>query len=156
MPLVIAAVIIALSVIPIDITPWAFSAHSPVYTRFSYHIFHASTVHALINAWCIISVCVMYRVKKSRLIPALIIAAIAPDFVISGHTAIVGLSAICFALIGIVLTENRRPLTSHIRVLFFIALGLPFSSVCVALHLYAFIGGIIYGLVFLCPCIKET
>ncbi|MBD5173845.1 MAG: rhomboid family intramembrane serine protease [Bacteroidales bacterium] len=152
--LTVAAVVLAIAAIPVTLTDWALSVRSGLYTRLTFHFFHASIFHALINCWCLLSVSIIYKVRSTRLIPAFIIAALAPDFTIAGHCCVVGLSAVCFALIGIVLIENKCSLKSYFCVLFFIALGVPFPSVCVALHLYAFLCGILFGLIFLYPCIK--
>ena len=75
--------------------------------RLGYSFFHASFVHAALNAWCLISVLFLYEISWRRLAVAYFIAVAAPQFVLSSVPT-VGLSAACFALFGLIAFQVKR------------------------------------------------
>ncbi|MCM1356416.1 MAG: rhomboid family intramembrane serine protease [Staphylococcus sp.] len=144
--LIISAVVIALSFL--HITEW----HTVgVYTgcaisqRVSYHFFHASLIHAVINAWCLLSIVFLFNVKPWRLCLAFAIATLIPDICLSS-TPTVGLSVVCYALLGSVTFLTRRRLLFIGSIATFILIGYFFNSVNASSHLFGFISGLFVGL----------
>lgn len=138
----------------------------PLYARLLYSFFHASIPHAIINSWCLLSIVFVYDVPMAYLVSAYIIAVTFPashfSFVIShlgGNAAAptVGLSAVCFALLGMVSFQAKRRRFFHAWVLSFIVVCgflLPLlCSVCgytIAtpnniLHIYSYVAGLMVG-----------
>ncbi len=136
--------------------------------RFAYSFFHASVPHALINCWCLLSIAFIYRISFGYLIAAYTIAVTYPVnaiyalqcsiFNVQCSTPTIGLSAVCFALMGMVSFQSRRKLYYHFFILSFILFGCIVShlasSVCgydIAtpnnlLHIYCYVCGIIIGI----------
>lgn len=143
---------------------------SPILARLAYSFFHASIPHALINCWCLLSIVFIYDIPLSSLIIAYITAVTYPaDFIENLTTPIshwrgvggealptVGLSAVCFSLLGQVAFQVRRKRLFHTWVLSFIAIGFilpPLCAVCgyaIAtpnnlLHIYCYVAGLLVG-----------
>ena len=154
--LLMTATVLVIALLPVNISWWALSAQSELYTRLTFHFFHVSFFHALINCWCILSLCILYKVKNARFIPSFIIATLTPDFAIAGHEYVVGLSAICFALMGITLVEKKLNAGLFAWAFASIALGLFFPAVCVGIHLYSLLAGMIVGFMFMPYKCKKT
>ena len=79
-----------------------------ILARIAYSFFHASIPHAIINCWCILSIVFIYNTSLTELFTSYMIAATYPvnticyvcGNYIAATTPTVGLSAICFALLG--------------------------------------------------------
>lgn len=165
--LVLTAVIMSISII-CSLNGYAvdnvgISKDTSVIARFAYSFFHASVVHALLNCWCLLSVVFIYNIPLSYIAIAYIIAVTYPVGTLcallgngAAPVPTVGLSAVCFALFGMVAFKVKRKLYFHTWVLSFIAVGfiLPYlCSLCglsVAtpdniLHIYCYVAGLIVG-----------
>ena len=136
---------------------------SPILARLAYSFLHASLTHALINCWCLLSIVFIYDIPLSALIIAYITAVTFPIDTISSvfsgfpaETPTVGLSAVCFSLLGQIAFQVKRKKLFHTWVLSFIAIGFilpPICSVCgydVAtpnnfLHIYCYVAGLLVG-----------
>ena len=137
---------------------------SPILARLAYSFFHASIPHALINCWCLLSIVFIYDISLSSLIIAYITAVTFPIDTIAAtvpHASewgvpTVGLSAVCFSLLGQVAFQVRRKRLFHTWVLSFITIGFilpPLCSVCgyaIAtpnniLHIYCYVAGLLVG-----------
>lgn len=112
--------------------------------RLGYSFFHASILHALINAWCFISILFIYDVTWWRIAVAYFIAVAAPDVVLSS-TPTVGLSAVCFALLGLIAFMVNRKIYYNGCMALYIALGFLFPFVNGWLHLYSYVAGLFVG-----------
>ena len=113
--------------------------------RLGYSLFHASIIHACINAWCLLSILFLYDVTWKRILLAFIIAIVVPDFVLSS-TPTVGLSAVCFALLGMIAFDVKRKLYYNGCMAAYIVLGFLFPFVNGWLHLYSYVAGLLVGL----------
>ncbi|WP_290302392.1 rhomboid family intramembrane serine protease [Muribaculum intestinale] len=123
--------------------------------RLGYSFFHASFLHAAVNAWCFISILFIYDILWWRLIAAYLIAVAAPDFVLSS-TPTVGLSAVCFALLGSIAFQVKRKLYYNGCMALYIAVGFLFPLVNGWLHLYSYVAGLIVGFINMpIPCRKK-
>lgn len=118
-------------------------------TRLTYHFFHANILHAVLNVWCLLSLAFIYDTTASEVIIAYIIASAYPvNYIcsITGNTLpTVGLSAICFAIMGQVFWRVKKKRRFMLFAVILIAVGFLFPSANAALHLYAYCAGLIVG-----------
>ena len=141
-----AAIITLMSFIYVpDWTMVGVAKGSPLAARFVYSFFHASFLHALINAWCLLSIVFLYEVSIWRLLTAYIIAILVPDVILSDIPT-VGLSCICYFLLGSLIFAVKRKLYFITCMATYIAIGFLFPSVNALIHVYGFIAGFIVGL----------
>jgi len=135
----------------------------PIFARLTYSFFHASMPHALINCWCLLSIVFIYDISISSLIIAYITAVTFPidttSSVFGGFVAdvpTVGLSAVCFSLLGQIAFQVKHKRLFHTWVLSFIAIGFtlpPICSVCGyaiatpnnTIHIYCYVAGLLVG-----------
>lgn len=147
----------------------AIAPHCPLYARLCYSFFHASLVHCLVNCWCLLSVVFIYRISLWSLLVAYVtavlypvdtLAAVANSSLTTFHSSLltptIGLSGVCFCLLGQISFRVKRKLYYHFCILSFIAFGyiIPWaSSACgyaVAtpnnlLHIYSYVVGLLVG-----------
>lgn len=139
--LCIAAFIIIAAFIPVsDWSAVSLHSNSSVLARCVYPFFHASFLHAVLNAWCFLSAVFLYDVSWRSLALAWIIAAIAPPFAVA-DTPTVGLSAVCYALFGLLLFKVRRPAFFVLCLAPYLLVGLAIPFVNGSIHIYAFLAG---------------
>lgn len=143
--LIIASTIMIISVVTTFLPPACpadvgLSVDSVIYKRLTYPFFHASLIHALINVWCLLSVVFTYRISMMQISVALIITASVPEIVLSGIPT-VGISGVCYALLGMAATVSRRPIYFTLFVLVSVSIGFLFPSVNALLHLHCFFTG---------------
>lgn len=120
--------------------------------RLGFSFFHASLLHAAVNAWCFLSILFIHNVSWARMIVAFIIAVVAPDLVLS-DVPTVGLSAVCFALLGSIAFEVGRKIYYNGCMALYIFLGFLFPNVNGWLHLYSYLAGLLVGLLVMpIPC----
>lgn len=117
----------------------------PLAARFVYSFFHASPLHALVNAWCLLSIVFLYDVSIWRLLTAYIVAMVVPGFLLS-DVPTVGLSCVCYFLLGSLIFEVRRKLYFMSCMALYIAVGFLFPSVNGGIHLYGYLAGLLVGL----------
>ena len=123
--------------------------------RFGYSFFHTSFIHAAVNAWCFLSVLFLHNITWRRLLAAFAIAVAVPDFVLSDIPT-VGLSAVCFALLGSIAFQVERKLYYNGCMAIYIALGFLFPLVNGWLHLYSYVAGLLVGFLNMpIPCGKR-
>ncbi len=113
--------------------------------RISYSFFHASFLHALINSWCMLSIVFIYDVSLWRLLTAYIVAVLVPDFLLS-EVPTVGMSCVCYFLLGSLIFEVRRKLYFISCTALYIAVGFLFPSVNALIHIYGYLAGLLVGL----------
>lgn len=113
--------------------------------RLCYPVVHASPLHALVNVWCLISVVFMYGITPWRLLIAYITAAAVPDFALSSEMPTVGLSTMCYALLGSLSWEVRRKIYFQAWMAFYIGLGFLFPNVNAMIHVYGYAAGLLVG-----------
>lgn len=112
--------------------------------RIGYSFFHVSFLHALLNAWCLLSLLFIYDLSFWQIVSAYFIAAAAPDFVIS-PTPTVGLSGLCFALLGMIAFRVERKIYYNACMALYVAVGFLFPLVNGWLHLYSYVAGLLVG-----------
>ena len=119
------------------------------YTRMTYHFFHASLLHWFANAWCLLSLFFIYEMSLRHMLSAYIIASIVPMclFPSSFSVPTVGLSGICFALMGRVALYVDKKLYYQAWLLFYLAVGFLFPGSNGWLHLYCYAAGMFVGFI---------
>lgn len=123
--------------------------------RLGYSFFHTSLVHAAVNAWCLLSILFLYEVSWRRIGCAYVIAITVPGFVLSAVPT-VGLSALCFALMGSIAFQVRRKLYYNGCMALYIAIGMVLPSVNGWIHLYCYLAGLLVGFLNMpVPCRRK-
>lgn len=112
---------------------------SPFINRFLYHFFHASWLHLAINIWCIFSIVFMVDISTAVMLACYVLASLYPPILLP-DMPIVGLSGLCFALMGYLAT--RMTIWSNLYLLAFIVLGFFLFGVASGLHLWSYLCGI--------------
>lgn len=120
--------------------------------RLTYSFFHATFLHAFMNVWCLLSVAFVFPISIWSLVTAFGIAAsfpidtlcdISPIFAFTMPT--VGLSGVCFALMGRIAFMVKRKWYYQSWLAFYILLGFIFPNVNGWLHLYCYLMGMFVG-----------
>ena len=139
----------------------ALSPDCSLLARLAYSFFHASILHAVINCWCLLTIVFIYDVPLCYLAIAYAIAATFPTCLSTVPSAFplgltVGLSAVCFALMGMVSFQTKRKAYFHTWVLSLILVGFTLPYICFVcgytiatpnsiLHLYSYVAGLMVG-----------
>lgn len=154
--LLIAFLILILAMIYVpDWESVGVSCECGILQRLSYSFFHASFIHAVVNIWCFLSILFLYEVTWWRLATAFMIAIAVPGFVLSSVPT-VGLSAVCFALLGSIAFQVKRKLYYNGCMALYIALGFFFPLVNGWLHLYSYVAGLFVGFLNMpIPCRRK-
>lgn len=108
--------------------------------RLSYPFYHVGIVHALLNAWCLLSVVFIYDISMLRLCLAYIIAVFIPSICLSA-TPTVGLSGLVFALFGSISFEVGRKVYYQLWMLAYLIIGFLFPNTNAWVHLYCYLAG---------------
>lgn len=141
--IVLAAILLMAAVLPFDGETFALCCGSPTRNRFLYHFFHASFLHFALNAWCLLSVAFTFEITVADLVIGFIGASIVP---VTWATPTIGLSGVCFALLGRFSYCVQKRLTYHFYMTACIAAGLLVPGVNGVIHLYCYAVGLLYGL----------
>lgn len=152
--IIIAVVILVLSAFPLPVAQFGLCADAGIEARVSYHFFHASIIHAALNAWSIVAIAVKYSPPLKFLLIAFIIATLIPEALLQS-TPIVGLSGVCFAMLGSCLVWSHAVFNSYLYVALFLAVGFLFPQVAAILHAYAFVSGAAVALLFVPICRRK-
>lgn len=144
--LLICVAVILLAVITPANAAVGIAGNSPWWTRFSYPFFHASLIHASLNAWGLYAIVFRYDLTPRHLVAAFAIAAAIPAGLL-GETPVLGISAIFFALAGFASFMIRQRLKWHLYMAAFIAAGFALPSVAAMIHLYAYLTAVIVSLI---------
>lgn len=110
--------------------------------RLSYHFFHASFLHWLLNVWCFLACVFLANASFSKLCIAYLIACTAP----ASSVPTVGLSGVCFALLGLLMWQypNKRRYNIIIGISILLTVLLCPHTVNNALHVWCYLLGIAY------------
>lgn len=120
--------------------------------RFLYPFFHANILHAILNAWCFISIIFIYDISIWRIFAAYFVAAFIPIDImhrwVGGlSTPTVGLSVAVFFLFGSISFEVKRKWYYQLWMLFYIIVGFVFPDTNAWLHLYGYCAGFLLSLI---------
>lgn len=109
----------------------------PLANRLTYHFFHAGIVHCLVNVWCFLSCVFLARVSFPMLIWAFVVATCAPAL---GEAPTIGLSGVCYALLGIIMFQSSDKRRYNILISMswlFTALLIP--NAANGVHMYCYV-----------------
>lgn len=147
--LVLTLTVIVLALCPVDISGIGIRQGCPLWQRLSYTFLHAGIMHAIANCWCLLSLTFGQRVRLWQLAVSYAIAVTYPVDTICSLQAsclsTVGMSGLCFALIGII-TPSARRAAFFLSLAMLLAAGFLFPGVNATLHLYCCLAGLIVGL----------
>ena len=133
---------------------------APSWVRLTYHHLHANLLHLCLNAWCFLSCVFLLNVSARKILAAFLIAATVPESIAFGLSAaelggctstppIIGLSGVCFALMGFI--QWRVPRKLYYNTVVALSIFLPWllsANFANALHLYCYLVGIISQLIY--------
>lgn len=149
----IAAIIISVVIITLaffNIEDWkqvGIYSGCDIYSRLVYPFFHVSILHALFNAWCLLSIVFIYDVSLLRMAAAYIIAVTIPTdihwFLLFFQYPTVGLSGILYILFGSISFDVARRAYYHAWMAFYISIGFCFPNTNGMIHLYCYLCGFI-------------
>ena len=108
--------------------------------RMLYPFYHANVLHAILNAWCLLSVIFIYDISLWRFFLSYIIAVTIPSFCLSGIPT-VGLSGVVFALFGSISFEVQRKAYYQLWMLAYLVAGFLFPNTNALVHLYCYMAG---------------
>lgn len=142
--LVIACVSLVSWALPFPLTAFALSPSAPVWHRLVFHFVSGNVFHALACVWCLALLVFYYRVPLRHLLAAYAIACLCP-LALTGGRPVVGLSALCFALIGLTTVRVIRKRLWLGYSFAIVCLGFFLPSIAAAVHLYALVTGLVLG-----------
>jgi membrane associated rhomboid family serine protease len=125
-------------------------SHCHLSARLAYPFFHANLFHALLNAWCLLSMVFIYKVSLLRMLFAYTVAVTMPVDTLGAflpfNNPTVGLSGVVYVLFGTISFEVARKRYFQCWMLFYIAVGFFFPNTNAWLHLYCYLFGFIAAL----------
>ena len=144
--LLVAAIVLIIAVFCDSPQRFALTSSSPPAHRLTYLWFHANIVHAIFNVWCLLAFVAVYELKTLPLLISIVITAGCPSVVLP-EAPVVGMSGVCFALMGMAALKSRAFIKYNLYALSFISVGFLFPFVAAWLHLYCYVAGIAAGCV---------
>lgn len=111
--------------------------------RLFYPLFHANSIHAILNIFCILQLAFYYRMSRWYLLASYIIAVTAPSSLIEGT---IGFSGVIFAALGLYSMIVTRGWVIAAHVALYCSLTAFFSCVNTLLHLYCYAVGFVCSL----------
>lgn len=108
--------------------------------RVLYPFYHAGLLHAILNAWCLLSIVFIYDITLWRLALAYAIAIFIPSLCLS-HIPTVGLSGLVFALFGSISFEVGRKVYYQLWMIAYLIIGFVFPNTNAWVHLYCYLAG---------------
>jgi membrane associated rhomboid family serine protease len=112
--------------------------------RLSYPIFHVNILHALCNAWALITLVFYYDLHWKKIALAFAIAVSIPACFLSA-TPVVGMSGVCFALMGMTFFVVRRKVMFMSWAAAFLVAGFLLPGVAAMVHVYCYAVGLAVG-----------
>lgn len=140
--LILSAAIFTLCLFPDIGQNMGLYAGCPLGNRLAYSFFHANIFHAAINVWCLLSIVFIYNISWRYLLTAYCIAVSFPDvFLVATPT--VGLSGICFALLGRIAFLAERKWYYQKWMAAILCIGFLLPGTAASLHLYCYVVGLL-------------
>lgn len=150
----LAAVAIILALRLVDANGYDIGIYhqAPMSSRLLYPFFHASFLHAAINAWCLLTLAFAYNVSLRMMITALVIAVSFPVDTMYDILQVscfllptIGLSGVCYALMGRMTFLVRRKMYYQTWIGFYLIIGFMLPNVNAWIHLYCYLAGVFVG-----------
>lgn len=148
--LIIVAVAIVLSFFRFPFDSVGIYEDAPLVNRMVYPFFHASVLHAALNCWCLLSIVFIHDISVWRLLLAFVVAASFPADTLSSlypeALPTVGLSGVCYALLGSLSFSVVRKVYYQVCILAAIGMGFFFPVVNNWLHVYCYLCGLVIAI----------
>lgn len=149
--------IFILFIVPFNFNPYDVGLYEncPLHCRLLFHFFHANFIHAFLNVWCFLSCVFLAEMSISQILIAYIIACTVPFM---ADLPTIGLSGVCYALLGNIMIYSKSKINFNCIIL--ISILVPYvlmhNSVNSELHGYCYICGIIARMIMkLIKCRKR-
>lgn len=144
--LVLTGLILLLQCFDVSVNAVGLCGGSSISTRMLYSFFHANFFHAVFNCWCMLSVVFAYDISLVGLLTAYAIACTFPvDMVSPRALPTIGLSGVCYALMGRVAFSVSLKWEYRLYILSYLTVGFLFPAFNGWLHLYCYIVGLFVG-----------
>lgn len=144
--LALSLIMLALVFAPVDPKTVGLCFHASCapywsYGNLTYSFFHANILHWLLNVWCFLSCVFLADVSFRNLLLAYLVACSVPAL---SSTPTIGLSGVCFALLGMIMwkSANRRTYNLIIGVTVLSMVALCPKAVNNVLHIYCYLLGV--------------
>lgn len=121
-------------------TSMSLSSESPIWTRLSFQMIHASIPHLIVNTICLLTLAFITNASAKQFVIATLISTTIPDAIIA-DTPTCGISALNFALTGLVVMNSRRYMTYLFINIMAIIPTFWMPHIAAAIHLYCFLMG---------------
>lgn len=157
--LVLTVAVLAISCSELEASRYSVGRDATLLDRMVYSFIHASFLHALLNSWSLIVIVFYFNVSICTMAMAYIIAVAYPAETLSHVVGMageptVGLSAVCFALLGSVGFAVRRRIYFNMCIMACIFMGPAVSRIGTmmglemafpnfVIHLYAYAMGLV-------------
>ena len=129
----LAAGVILLYFLGLEAEKYGLCVGATLFQRLSFHFFHASFLHAALNAWVLLSVVFLFDISIYPIITAFIIAPT------------IGLSGVCYALMGRIAFMVAKKWEYQGWMAFYIGVGFLFPNMNGWIHLYCYLVGMLVG-----------
>lgn len=116
--------------------------------RCLYPFFHANIFHAMLNVWCLLSIVFNMRVTPFQLLLAYIVSVLYPAELFQSHEPTIGLSGVCYVLIGITFHQFSNRLYFAVTTAIMFGIGHILHASNNKLHLYTLAAGLIIGQIY--------
>lgn len=151
--LMLAAGVILLYFLGLDAEKYGLCVGATLFQRLSFHFFHASFLHAALNAWVLLSVAFLFDISIYPIITAFVIASAFPinflhDLMPCAETLLlptIGLSGVCYALMGRIAFMVAKKWEYQGWMAFYIGVGFLFPNMNGWIHLYCYLVGLVVG-----------
>lgn len=151
--LALAAGVVLLYIAGVSPDEYGLCVGSPFLCRLTYHVFHASFLHAALNAWVFLSVVFLFDISLVQILTAFVVASSFPADTIyhlmpCADTLLlptIGLSGVCYALMGRISFMVARKWYYQGWMAFYIGVGFLFPNVNGWIHLYCYLVGVLLG-----------
>lgn len=127
-----------------DVMNYALYSNCELVNRLVFSFLHGSWAHILVNLYCFLTLVFMCNANVQKFLLALVCAITIPSFLLSA-TPIVGLSAINYALTGIVVMNSQKAWWFILLNLLIIGATMVMPGIAFMVHLVCFIEGVVIG-----------
>lgn len=151
--LALSAGVILIYIFGVAIEEHGISVGASFMQRISFHFFHASILHVLLNVWVFLSVMFLFDLSLLSLVTAYVIGSLFPCDTLYEWFSLdvlllptVGLSGVCYALLGRASFMVQRKWYYQAWMWFYLGIGFLFPNVNGWIHLYCYLAGMGVGL----------
>lgn len=144
--LIIASVLIAIQLFDVNLYNVGIACNSPWWTRLTYHFFHASFLHVVLNAWWLIALVFIYDISYKSLMAAFTLACMIPNCCLS-DVPTVGASGLIFVLFGAIsfMVKQKTYYQACMATTMLLGFLIPQSNAWI--HVFCYAEGLMMGVI---------